>query len=601
MHDATRDDSWLRFRADLRSLWEAVGSPSSRVLELESLASGSQPPLTRSTVHSYLADDRNSRVGSDTRLLERLVDHLLQRAGGHELAEAALWRDTPAWQRRWQALSDRPYARQEPGPPPSGHVSLLGWDGADDTTVLVGQGTEAPWLGHPRLARLADLVDGCSQVGMPEAAWKLAAELEHSADRILPAGSVGVLAGRHIAAYWTGEAGRPRLAREKTEEILRACIAVVGPDHALTHLAELRLAHWTARSGDRHAALRLYQAISDRQANEQMTLLAGLARARLDTDAAESATRIRDLLPDLEHAFGAGHPVALTARHSIVRAHLNAGRIAEAQRALPELRNAFTETFGDEHALTLSLRTTEAGCAHTDGRDVAHRLATDAHTAAVRVLGPDHPLTLHAGNVRAITLADAEPETAQQLWTELISAATPALGDAHPLVLTLHHNLAITTQHLGEPAAARTVFERVMHTQSDVLGPDAPDTLRTELNLAMAISETDGLEAGLPLLRRIHRRQERVLGPAHPETVSSRVLIVLGAYAAEKALNGRAQLADELRDFEAFLGAEHPVMRQVQQALDGIDAQRGDKHSWRLMRRLSAFGGAGGGGEEEEE
>ncbi|MEX1654824.1 tetratricopeptide repeat protein [Streptomyces pseudovenezuelae] len=601
MHDAARNDSWLQFRADLRDLWEAVGSPPPRVLVAESLASGSQPPLTRSTVHSYLSADSNRRVGSDTQLLERLVHHLLQHVAHDEPAQAGLWRDAKAWQRRWQALSDRPYFRQEPAPPPSGHVSLLGWDGAGDVGVLASQQAEAPWLGHPRLVRLADMVEGCSQIGMPEAAWKLAVELEHSADRILPAGSVGVLASRHIAAYWAGEAGQPRKAREKTQEILRACIAVVGPDHMLTHLAELRLAHWTARSGDRPAALRLYQAISERRTNDRMTLLADLARARLDMDAAESATRIRGILPDLDRVFGTHHHVALTARHSIVRADLNAGRITEAQNALPELRDAFTEAFGDEHALTLSLRTTEAGCAHADGRDTAPRLAADAHTEAIRVLGPDHPLTVHAGNVRAITLADAEPETAQELWTGLIGAATPSLGDSHPLVLTLHHNLAITTQYLGDPAAARTVLERVMHTQSDVQGPDAPDTLRTELNLAMVVSETDGLETCLPRLRQIHRRQERVLGPAHPESASSRVLIMLGTYAAETDPGGRARLADELREFEAPLGAEHPVVRQVQQALDAIDSQRGEENTWRLMRHLPAFGGAGGGGEGEEE
>jgi hypothetical protein len=601
VHEAARDDSWLQFRADLRGLWEAVGSPPPRVLEAESSASGARPLLTRSTAHSYLSADSNRRVGSDTQLLEKLVDRLLLHAGDHEPAEAAMWRDTQAWQRRWQALSDRPYTRQDPTPPPSGHVSLLGWDGAGDAGVLVGQGAEAPWLGHPRLVRLADMVEGCSHVGMPEAAWKLAVELEHSADRLLPAGSVGVLAGRHIAAYWAGEAGQPRVAREKTQEILRACIATVGPDHTLTHLAELRLAHWTARSGDRPAALRLYQAISEGRRNDRMTLLANLARARLDVDAAESATRIRGLLPNLDRVLGTDHPVALTARHSIVRADLNAGRITKAQRALPELRDAFTEAFGDEHALTLSLRTTEASCAYADGRDSAPRLAADAHTEAVRVLGPDHPLTLHAGNVRAITLADAEPEMAQELWTELIGAATPSLGDSHPLVLTLHHNLAIATQHLGDPAAARAVLERVKHTQSDVQGPDAPDTLRTELNLAMLVSETDGLETGIPLLRQIHRRQERVLGPTHPETASSRVLIMLGTYAIETGPGGRARLAAELRDFDALLGAEHPVVRQVQQALDAMDAQRGDERTWRLMRHLPAFGGVGGGGEEEEE
>ncbi|MFF4139248.1 hypothetical protein ACFY1B_49520 [Streptomyces mirabilis] len=605
MEDSVPEDSWLRFREDLQNLWKAVGSPSSRVLEQESLQSGLQPMLSRSTIRNYLSTDNNRRVGSDTGSLERLVDCLLQRAGESEPTEVAPWQDTAAWQRRWEALRDRPYAREETERASSAHVSLLGWDGVADSTVLAGQGTETPWLGHHRLARLADMVEGCGQVGMPEAAWQLARELEHSADRLLPAGSVGVLAGRHIAAYWAGEAGQPRVARAKTEEILRACIAVVGPGHALTHLAELRLAHWTARCGDRQAALRLYREISDRQANGRTALLAGLARARLDTDAAESATRIRSLLPDLEREFGERHPVALTARHSIVRADLNAGRVIEAQRALPELRDAFAEAFGDEHALTLRLRTTEAGCAYAGGRDEARSMAATAHADAIRVLGPDHPLTLHAGNVHAITLAIAEPQTAQELWTTLLRAATQSLGDAHPLVLTLHHNLTIATQHLGDPAAARPVFERILHTQSDALGPDAPDTLRTELNLALAISETDGIEAGLPSFRRIHRMQERVLGPAHPETVSSRVLIAVGDYVVDGTQAGRARLADELRTLEELLGAEHPVTRQVQQALDGTDAERGargdEASSWRPSRLLSAFSGAGGGGEEEEE
>ncbi|WAU82608.1 tetratricopeptide repeat protein [Streptomyces sp. Qhu-G9] len=605
MEDSAPEDSWLRFREDLQNLWKAAGSPSSRVLAEEMLQSGLQPTLSSSTIHSYLSTHNNRRVGSDTGSLERLVDALLQRAAESEPTEAVPWQDTAAWQRRWEALRDRPYAREKSEQTSSAHVSLLGWDGVADNTILADQGTETPWLGHRRLARLADMVEGCGQVGMPEAAWQLAKELEHSADRLLPAGSVGVLASRHIAAYWAGEAGQPPVARAKTEEILRACIAVVGPSHALTHLAELRLAHWTARCGDRQEALRLYREISNRQANGRTALLARLARARLDMDAAESATRMRSLLPDLEREFGERHPVALTARHSVVRADLNAGHIVEAQRALPELRDTFVEAFGDEHALTLRLRTTEAGCAHTAGRDEARSMAATAHDDAIRVLGPDHPHTLHAGNVHAITLAIAEPQTAQELWTSLLQAATQSLGDADPLVLTLHHNLAITTQHLGDPAMARSVFERILQEQSDVLGAEAPDTLRTGLNLALAILETDGIETSLPTFHRIHHVQKRVLGPAHPETATSRALIAVGEYVVDGSLAGRTRLADELRNLEELLGAGHSVTRQVQQVLDGPNVKSGrrgdDWNSGQLRRQLSAYSGAGGRGEEEEE
>ncbi len=516
-------DSWRGFRADLRALRTASGMTYRDIEEADD-------SLPKSTVHGLLGP-ADKRAGKEcTGQLERLVAILLTHTAPDDPA-AGPWRDRAAWQRRWELLDD--LGRSDVPPPGTGTGGALGWDGALEKLGL-GADTEAAWLKDPRLSRIAAVIGELSALGLYRQAHGLASELLRRAEAMLGPQDPGMLAARHVAAYWTGEAGEVRTARDLTSALLSDCCAVLGGKHPLSRLAVLRLASWTTACGHPAEGRRLYRELVRNGPDDRITLLARLGgvRAALSVgEAEEGVDQVGRLLPDLEAEYPKHHPVVLAARIHQAQAHRLAGRTADSLELLEGLVADTTAHLDRTHPLTLSIRGRHANAVWAnavwaDDADSqrALDLAEEAYAEAVQVIGPDHPDTLFVGNALAITLAGHDEARSEEMFRQQYERARAALGAEHELTLAIGHNLAVML-HAEDPEAARRLYDEVREAQTRVLGAEHPETLLTRTNLALVVRDLDGSGAARPLFEEVYRARVRVLGAAHPDTVYTRGLL----------------------------------------------------------------------------
>ncbi|MFI6001701.1 tetratricopeptide repeat protein [Streptomyces sp. NPDC051366] len=487
--------------------------------------------LRKSTVQSSLLGEADRRAGKEcTGKLEALVGVLLARTPQDDPA-AGPWRDRASWQRRWEALDDR--GRSDVLEPGTGTGTgtgtrtggALGWDGALEKLGM-GADTEAAWLKDPRLSRIAAVIGELSALGLYRHAWGLASELLHCAEGMLGPQDPGMLAARHVAAYWTGEVGEVRTARDLTAALLSDCCAVLGGRHPLSRLAGLRLASWTTACGRQAEGRRLYRELVRGGPDDRITLLARLGgvRAALSVgEAEEGVDQVERLLPDLEAEYSEHHPVVLAARIHQAQGHRLVGRTAYSLELLEDLVADTAAHLGRTHPLTLSIRGRHANAvwANDQGAQRALDLAEEAYAEAVTVIGPDHPDTLFVGNALAITLAGHDAARSEEMFRQQYRQARAALGAEHELTLAIGHNLAAIL-HGKEPDAARPLYEEVRDAQTRVLGAEHPHTLLTRMNLAQLVRGLDGEDAARPLLEEVYRACVRVLGATHPDTLHAK-------------------------------------------------------------------------------
>ncbi|MEW2413734.1 tetratricopeptide repeat protein [Streptomyces sp. NPDC046866] len=485
------------------------------------------PSLPRSTVHGLLGP-ADKRAGREcTGKLERLVTVLLARAAPDDPA-AAPWRDRAAWQRRWEELDDRGRSDALLAGTPTG--GALGWDGPLERAGM-GADTELAWLTGSRLPRIAAVIGELSALGLYRRAHDVAREFLRCAEETLPPQDPGMLAARHVAAYWAGEAGEVRRARDLTARLGADCLDALGADHPLTRLSALRLAAWTTGAGDPAQGRRLYRELARNGPDDRITLLArlgGAGAAHLAGDTDESLDRLAALLPDLRAEYGEHHAVVLAARMQQVRGRRRMGERGWScsLELLDGLVREASEHLGPAHPLTLYVRGRHARAVGSHGDwPRALELAEETYREAVRVNGPDHPDSLTVGNSLAVILARSDAQASEVLFRELHGRARDRLGDDHYRTLRIAHNLTVVV-HSHDPAAARPLYEEVREARVRVLGADHPDTLLTRFSIAHTVLLLEGGDAARPLFEEVHRARARVLGPQRPDTL--RVLRYLG-------------------------------------------------------------------------
>ncbi|MFF3861122.1 tetratricopeptide repeat protein [Streptomyces sp. NPDC002209] len=508
------NDSWGRFRSDLRSLKEAAGMSFKQI---KAAAEAADAFLPTSTV-SDLLGRAETKVGREcTGQLARLVEILIANTAPGEPA-AAPWRDRASWQRRWWALDDKDRGAASP-PPVTGTEGAFGWDGALEKLGL-GAGTEIAWLKDRRPSRMAAVISELAALGMYCQAHDVACELLRCTEGTRGPRDPGVLAARHVAAYWTGEAGNPRTARDLTAALLADCREVLGEEHVLSRLAALRLAVWTTAAGDPAQGRRLFRELARGGSDDRITLLArlgGVRTALLAGEAEEAGDRLLRLLPALVAEYAEHHPVVIAARLYEAQALWAGTRRAHSGRLLDGLVGDATEHLGRAHPLTLYAQGLHARLVLADkDANRALELAEDAYAEAVRVLGADHPDSLSVGNILAIVRASSDGLAAEEMFGEVYRRAREALGPEHHLTLDISHNLAVVTTR-WDLQAARALFEDVQEARIRVLGAEHPQTLLTRMAVAVAVLELDGKDAARPLLEEVHHARVRVLGSAHPD------------------------------------------------------------------------------------
>ncbi|MEV0985537.1 tetratricopeptide repeat protein [Streptomyces sp. NPDC049949] len=516
---------------------EATGM---RYRQIANAAEAMGTSLPTSTV-SDLLRSAETRAGREcTGKLADLVAVLLANTEQDHPA-AAPWLDRRAWQARWEALDDRDrgHAAQ---PPVTGTEGVFGWD---DPLAGRRPGAGIGWPEDRHTSRRAATIGGLAALGMYRQARDVAWELQRSVLETHGLRDPEALAVRHVAAYWVGEAGNRRAARAATDTLLAECRAALGEEHTLTRLARLRLAAWTASTGDAAQGRRLHREVARDGSDDRITLLSrlgGAHAAKMVGEIDEAEDQLARLLPDLVAEYEAHHPVLFAARIQAAQVHWKGTRsAAHGRRSLERIVADATEHLGRAHPLTLKARARHARLVHADGDP--HRsleLAEQTHIDALCVLGEDHPSALAAGNVLSVILAAVDAPAARALLGRLCEQSKRALGDESRVTLGIRHNLAVVT-HRHDPRAARPLYEEVRDARTRVLGAEHPHTLLTRTALAYAVLALDGPDAARPLLEEIHRARVRVLGPAHPDVEVTGELLRIAGQAAPALPSGRSE------------------------------------------------------------
>ncbi|WP_210594306.1 hypothetical protein [Streptomyces sp. GESEQ-35] len=536
-----------------------------------SQAAGYTGPLTSlSTISSYLKDVEQP-IGTDTVILEGLVTQLLAlippRNGD---ATLRLWTDAREWKLRWETLRDTPQSGAH-GPlslmtAPMQLGLLTGWDGAGDA-VLLSEDAEASWLGHPRLVRLANVVGELQQLGLPVEAHRIARILLDAAAELFPPQGEQMLAARHTAAYWTGEAGDAAAARAETETLLTDCLSALGAGHTLTHLARLRLAVWEERCDHTLQARRLFRTCADApDAPDRLRLLArlGVARSLRDVDEAVSAGQVENLLHDLEDAYGVRHPVLLAARLDAAWARYEpAMDSADVRGVVETLKAEAVDALGSDHPVTLRIRTSHvlitAGESMLDA-DLVERLADDARQVrrdVQRVCGGGEPSVFNLRAVETTCVAQSDPEQARILQESLVEEARKQLGDRHRVALGVQYHLAWTTHRYIGADAARSLYEQWLSEATAVLGADSRSVLAGRHALAISVAVSEGMKAARPLYEELLADQTHQLGADHPQTLLTRVGYVVLVCEVESPTEALALAESLLADQIGVQGQEH--------------------------------------------
>lgn len=551
-------DSWREMRRDLRALFEAAELPMRQLGPASQAAGYTGPPTSLSTLSSYLKDV-DQPIGTDTVILEGLVAQLLALTRLSRHPAARVWTDTRGWKRRWEVLKDQP---QTGGCRPLSLMTapacgalLAGWDGAGDD-VLLSEDAEASWLGHPRLVRLAAVIGELHHLGLPVEAARIAQILRGTAADLFPADAEQLLAARHIAAYWTGEAGDAHAARNETGTLLSDCIAALDAAHPLIHLARLRLAVWEERCGHTTSARRLFRLCVDApDIPDRLRLLArlGVARSLEDLDAAEAARQLDSLLHDLQDAYGAHHPVVFAARLDAAMARRASGTNPRGTQCIVEgLVAEAVDALGSDHPITLGIRTRYVVIAETAMPDAAEteELLSDVLQDVRRVRGEFHPATFNLRGLQLMHISRRDPHQAYQRVQTLGHQAREHLGDSHPVTLYIQYLEALTVHVCGRADAARTLYDQWLSQATEVLGPHSRQIRMARHALAIAVARTDGTEAARPLYEELLTELTYHLGEDHPETLLTRIGYVI-------------VIRDTVSPYQALLRAEHLLADQI--------------------------------------
>jgi Tetratricopeptide repeat len=233
-------------------------------------------------------------------------------------------------------------------------------------------------------------------------------------------------------------------------------------------------------------------------------------------------------------AYGAEHPLTLSARHQLARLTGQAGDAAGARDQYAALLPIRERVLGAEYPNTLTTRHELASWTGMAG-DAAG--ARDQFAALLpireRVSGVEHPHTLSARHELARLTGEAgDAAGARDQFAALLPISERVSGVEHPDTLTARHELARWTGGAGDAAGARDQSAALLPIRERVLGAEHPETLITRAILASWTGEAGDAAGARDQFAALLPIRERVLGAEHPDTLTTRNNL---AYWAEQA------------------------------------------------------------------
>ena len=357
-------------------------------------------------------------------------------------------------------------------------------------------------------------------------------------------------------------------ARRLQEEVLAACVRLLGEDHLDTLTSKNNLATTLAVQGDVERARRLHEEVLAGYARllgeehpHTLTSKNNLAATLVEQGDLEGARRLHEeVLAAFARRLGEDHPQTLTSKGNLAETLGEQGDLEAARRLNEEVLAARLRLLGEEHPDTL---TSKSNLAETLGEqgdlEAARRLNEEVLAARVRLLGEEHPDTLMSKNNLAETLrAQGDLEGARRLHEEVLAAYARLVGEENPGTLTSKNNLALVLQAQGDLNGARQLHEEVLAARIRLFGEEHPDTLTSKDNLALRLADDGDLVGARRLGEEVLAARVRLLGEEHPRTLTSKNNLAT-TLADQGDFDGARRLHEEVLAARVqMLGEEHP-------------------------------------------
>lgn len=296
--------------------------------------------------------------------------------------------------------------------------------------------------------------------------------------------------------------------------------------------------------------------------NERGQVLEHLARYE------EALASLDASLTACVEVFGPEHEETAVTLDAIGHSLFALGRYEEALERYRAALSIERKTLGEGHAFTGISHGNIARAFDYLGR---YEEAVAGYRTSLGIVeaafGEDHPeVSTCLGNLGVALKNLGRHDEALGYLRRALDIRQRSLGGRHPATATALNNLARTLLLTGEPAAAVEPLVRALEVQRAVLGEDHPATSATCLNLSRALAALGRGDEALVHARRAVEVDRRAYGDEHPETALS--------------LHGVAQVLQDLRDFDGALEAYDQVVRLQSRVL-------GDDHPDTLVSRFN--------------
>lgn len=240
----------------------------------------------------------------------------------------------------------------------------------------------------------------------------------------------------------------------------------------------------------------------------------------------------------------------ITGRAAVVRSrwHRLRGEFDDAERLLPEGREAIRSRLGEVDALTRWSNEEYIELLDSMGRrKQAITLLTQLVSTYTTSLGQEHSVTLRARNDLAHQLGLSDPEAAESIFRHVLAIQRKKLGSVHPDTLQTLNNLAVTCWNQKKFGEAEALYLEAWDGFEQALGRHHPHTLNEMNNLAVLYTRVRRLDDAKAILSQALDRHEEV--PTQPRL----------------RLATRHNLAEALfvdRDYEKAARIAHEVARE---------------------------------------
>jgi hypothetical protein len=406
-------------RGVFRATWDELPEELRRALTLAAISapSGATPLGAEPLVESDIWDpDLITRAAAATPWLQEELDRLEERLSGapvrygwarrvdewlrtwlepvqHEIASAsrAGFCTTTELRTYHEALAASIELSEEW--PPSRRLAA-----AQLLTTLAADGSLG-WT--PSTLRAADLVITSLEEQPDVASMRRLVTL---IDRMPDTGDERAFERREARVRAVGRLGRPDLAVDALDLLVKDRERVAPPDDALLQSSRSDLATWLGRSGDIEGAVEQFKALLE----DRIRLLGSAHPDTLRTRSnlatwlgrsgdIEAALRVHEeLLDDRIRILGPEHPDTLRTRSSVARWRGRSGAADDAARELAAVLAERIRVLGADHPETLRTRTSLLNWRMRAGETGLVREIAQLVEDHLRILGPDHPQTRSA-------------------------------------------------------------------------------------------------------------------------------------------------------------------------------------------------------------